>query len=281
MRLLRSARLMAAIAGVLVTMAAPAAAWAQAPKVIRDFGAPVYPALEGWYQNDDGTATVLIGFFNSNQTETVEIPIGEQNHFAPGPEDRGQPTVFPPGRSWGVFTVKVPGDFDGEMSWTLVANNQPVTIPFGLRAAYFIEPFKDQSNNNEPPTIRFSAGGTPFTGPPVGFAHTMTATVGTPVALPVWISDVTPDTNVRDNPRRPRPPQVLRWQKLRGAGVVEFDEPVQEFEDSDDHNPTTNITFGAVGEYWLRAEGLDSTGDGGSGFQCCWTSAVVQVTVSE
>jgi hypothetical protein len=281
MRLLRSARLMAAIAGVLVTMAAPAAAWAQVPKVIRDFGGPVYPALEGWYQNDDGTATVLIGFYNTNQTETVEIPIGEQNHFSPGSEDRGQPTTFPPGRSWGVFTVKVPGDFDGELSWTLVANNQPATVPFSLRASYFVEPFKDQSNNNEPPTIRFAAGGTPFTGPPVGVAHTMAATVGTPVALPVWISDVTPDTNVRENPRRRRSPQVLRWYKFRGPGEVEFDEPVQEFEDSEDHNPTTTITFGAAGEYQLRAEGLDSTGDGGSGFQCCWTSAIVQVTVSE
>lgn len=278
MRLFRSACLMVVVIGVL---AAPSAAWAQAPKAIRDFGGPVYPAYEGWYQNDDGTATVLIGFFNSNQTETVEIPIGEENHFSPGPEDRGQPTSFPPGRSWGVLTIKVPGDFDGELSWTLVANDQPVTVPFTLRAAYFVEPFKDQANNNEPPTIRFSPGGTPSTGPPIGIAHTMTATVGTPVALPVWISDVTPDTNVRETPRRPRPPLVLRWHKLRGAGDVEFDEPEQEFEDSSEHNPTTNITFAAAGEYWLRAEGLDSTGDGGGGFQCCWTSAIVQVNVSE
>ncbi|MEE2965781.1 MAG: hypothetical protein VX427_16765 [Acidobacteriota bacterium] len=41
------------------------------------------------------------------------------------------------------------------------------------------------------------------------------------------------------------------------------------------------VDLGVAGEYWLRAEALDSTGDGGSGFQCCWTSAVVQVTVSE
>ncbi len=281
MRLFRSARLAAAIAGVLVAMAAPTAVSAQVPKVIRDFGAPVYPAFEGWYQNDDGTATLLIGFFNSNQSETVDIPIGAQNHFSPGSEDRGQPTTFPPGRSWGVFTIKVPGDFDGELSWTLVGNDQPVTIPFQLRPAYFVEPFKDQSNNNEPPTIRFAAGGTPFTGPPVGIAHTTTAAVGTALALPVWTSDVTPDRNVRDNPRRPRPPQVLRWHKLRGPGDVEFDEPEQEFEDAGDHNPTTSMTFGAAGEYWLRAEVLDSTGDGGGGFQCCWTSAVVQVTVTE
>jgi hypothetical protein len=281
MRRFRLARLALASAGVLATMLLAASASAQIPKAIRDFGAPVYPAFEGWYENDDGTATVLIGFFNSNQSETLEIPIGEQNHFSPGPEDRGQPTTFPPGRSWGVLTIEVPRDFDGELSWTLVGNDQPVTVPFHLRAAYFVEPFKDQSNNNEPPTIRFAAVGTPFSGPPVGIAHTMTAPVGSAVALPVWLSDVTPDRNVRENPFRRRPPQVLRWHKLRGPGDVEFDEPEQEFEDAGDHNPTTTITFEAAGEYWLRAEVLDSTGDGGSGFQCCWTSAVVQVTVTE
>ena len=30
----------------------------------------------------------------------------------------------------------------------------------------------------------------------------------------------------------------------------------------------------------LRAEVLDETGVGGGGFQCCWTSAIVRVTVS-
>jgi len=174
--------------------------------------------------------------------------------------------------SWGVLTIAVPRDFDGELSWTLVANDQPVTIPFHLRAAYFVEPFEDRSNNNEPPTIRFAQGGTPFTGPPVGIAHTMTAAVGRAVALPVWLSDVTPDRNVRDNPRRRRPPLVLRWHKLRGPGDVEFDEPEREFEDAVDHNPTTSITFEAAGEYWLRAEALDSTGDGWE-----WVSMLLDV----
>ena len=270
---------MAAVALVLLGVT-PAAA--QIPRTLHEFGAPVYPAFEGWYQNPDGTATLLIGFFNSNQSETLDIPIGELNHFAPGPADRGQPTHFPPGRSWGVFTIEVPGGFEGELSWTLVGNDQPVTVPFHLRPAYFIEPLKDQSNNNEPPTLRFSAGGPPSTGPPAGIAHSLTASVGSPVALPVWTSDVKPDRHVRENPRRaPRPSLTLRWHKLRGPGDIEFDQPVHEFEESADQNPTTTMTFSAAGEYWLRAEALDETGDGGSGFQCCWTSAVVQVTVSE
>ena len=119
---------------VLLVGIAVLPATAQVPKTLQAFGAPVYPAFEGWYQNADGSATILIGYFNSNQTQTVDLPIGELNRFSPGPEDRGQPTRFEPGRSWGVFSVEVPGDFDGQLSWTLVANENPINIPFHLEA---------------------------------------------------------------------------------------------------------------------------------------------------
>ena len=73
---------------------------------------------------------------------------------------------------------------------------------------------------------------------------------------------------------------TLRWHLHRGPADVAFAVPVQEFEDSADQNPTTSATFSAPGEYWLRAEALDETGVGGGAGQCCWTSAIVQVTVS-
>ena len=41
----------------------------------------------------------------------------------------------------------------------------------------------------------------------------------------------------------------------------------------------TTATFAAPGEYILRVEANDETGEGGGGFQCCWTSAHVRVTV--
>ena len=262
-----------------VTLGATAAA--QAPGTVRDFGAPVNLMFEGWYRNPDGTATILVGFFNPNLTQTVELPVGELNRFLPGPEDRGQPTHFPPGRSWGVLTIEVPGDFDGDLTWSLTANDQPTSIPVHLRPPYFIEPFKDAADNNEPPTIRFAPDGEAFTGPPVGVAHTLTATVGSPLELSVWTSDVKPDGEVHEspNPFFRRAPLTLRWHWHRGPAAVEFAEAVQEFDDPD-QNPTTTATFAAPGEYWLRAEALDETGVGGSGFQCCWTSAIVRVTVS-
>jgi len=75
-----------------------------------------------------------------------------------------------------------------------------------------------------------------------------------------------------------RPALTLRWHRHRGP--VEFDEPTHRFQGSADQNPTTTVTFGTPGEYWLRAEVLDETGVGGSRFQCCWTSALVRVSVS-
>lgn len=265
---------------VAVLMAVGFAATAQVPETVRDFGRPVAPMFEGWYRNADGTATILLGFFNPNTKQTVELPIGDQNRFSPGPEDRGQPTHFPPGRSWGVLSIQVPGDFDGDLSWMLTANNQPTSIPVHLNAPYFIEPLRDAADGNEPPTIRFAADGEAFSGPPVGIAHSLTATAGTPLDLTVWTSDVKPAESNHARRRFRRPALTLRWHRHRAPDEIAFDKPTHTFQDSADQNPTTTVTFGTPGEYWLRAEALDETGVGGSGFQCCWTSALVRVAVS-
>ena len=42
---------------------------------------------------------------------------------------------------------------------------------------------------------------------------------------------------------------------------------------------TTTATFDAPGEYVLRAQVNDESGEGGGGDQCCWTTALVRVTV--
>jgi hypothetical protein len=34
------------------------------------------------------------------------------------------------------------------------------------------------------------------------------------------------------------------------------------------------------GEYILRGQSNDASGDGGGGFQCCWTNVHVKVTVT-
>ncbi len=42
---------------------------------------------------------------------------------------------------------------------------------------------------------------------------------------------------------------------------------------------TTTATFSEPGDYMLEVVGNDISGDGGRGFQCCWTTAQVKVTV--
>ena len=43
---------------------------------------------------------------------------------------------------------------------------------------------------------------------------------------------------------------------------------------------STTATFGEPGEYMLLIQANDWTGRGGAGFQCCWTNAMVKVTVA-
>ena len=40
-----------------------------------------------------------------------------------------------------------------------------------------------------------------------------------------------------------------------------------------------NATFSAPGEYVLRLQANDATGDGGGGFQCCWTTAYIKAVI--
>ena len=77
-------------------------------------GASISPAYEGWYPNADGSFSLLLGYYNRNAKETLDIPVGPNNRVDPGGPDQGQPTHFEVGRQWGVFVVKVPKDFGTE-----------------------------------------------------------------------------------------------------------------------------------------------------------------------
>ena len=107
------------------------AAAAQQPSVLpmapfRERGASVTPAFEGWYKNDDGSFSMLVGYYNRNGQQELDIPIGPNNRIEPGGPDLGQPTHFLTGRQWGMFTIAVPKDFkpDDKFVWTIVANGQ-------------------------------------------------------------------------------------------------------------------------------------------------------------
>jgi hypothetical protein len=96
-----------------------------------------------------------------------------------------------------------------------------------------------------------------------------------PVTLTVSLTD-----DGRQNPGvAPAASLSVTWSKFRGPGAVAFANPKIEF-DKTEGKATTTATFAVPGEYILRLQVNDSSGDGGGGFQCCWTNAHVKVAVN-
>jgi hypothetical protein len=296
----------------------------QSPLALAPFGnsgEAIHPVFEGWGELNNGTTVLLLGYYNRNKNQVLEIPVGPDNRIEPGGPDYGQPTNFYTGRQWGLFTIQVPRDFaTKKLTWTLTANGQTTVSTFWLNPAYKLSFYKNLASGNEPPIIKFAANGPPLTGPPHGFAETLSATVNQPLALTLWAADqqetvedweraaldlirnrpAAPVTSGRDPVAviggqvigarsRPRadgnvPDITVSWKKQRGTGPVQFvDERIPLVTKGD---PTlfleakTSATFGAPGEYTIRAQVTDiSSRDGGNGEQCCWTTALVKVNV--
>ena len=245
---------------------------------MRESGQSVTAAYEGWFRNGDGTSSLLVGYFNRNTEERLDIPIGPDNRIEPSGPDRGQPTHFLPRRRWGVFTIIVPADFgDQLLTWTIVANGQTTQVPLGLDPLWEVSPYRDEAQGNTPPVVKFARDGPLQQGPPLDVIAAFDATVSDPLTLTLWASD---DGQVDPNRRALEgAPVRIRWSKFRGPGVVTFSEPRPEVAEADGA-ATTTVTFSEPGTYVLRAQANDVSGAFG-GFQCCWTNAHVTVTVRE
>lgn len=251
-------------------------------------GASVIGAFEGWFKNPDGTFSLLLGYFNRNTEQAVDLPIGPNNRIEPDGPDRGQPTHFLPGRNWGLFTVRVPADFGkNKITWTIVANGQTMVIPASLHPDYEISPFQEAAVHNTPPVLSFDEHGPTVQGPQ-GLTVDRTAKVGAPLTLTVWASDDAKlTTSSGAPPKNLSGPVVLTWTKYRGPGEVTFAKvkpDVEKIERKDIQaaftgKSTTTATFSQPGDYMLNVTANDYSGEGGGGFQCCWTTAKVKVTV--
>jgi hypothetical protein len=258
----------------------------QAPMGPRhDSGQSVTGAFEGWFRNQDGSFSLLFGYYNRNLKQELDIPIGTANRIEPGGPDLGQPTHFLTGRNWGVFTVSVPKDFgSAKLVWSIAANGVTTQVPASLSELWEVAPFRD-ANGNAAPWIGFQESG-PFINGPRPQSESLTAAVGKPVDLPLWVAD---DASVIPGASRPNtPPVTLYWSKFRGPGqvvianarpnaqTVEFTAPKETVFRG---KAVTTATFAAPGEYVLRVVANDWSGDGSRGFQCCWSNAEVAVTV--
>ena len=238
-------------------------------------GASVTPAFEGWYQNPDGSYSLLIGYYNRNTEETLDIPVGPLNSIEPGELDQGQPTHFQTGRRWGVFVIKVPKDFGKKtLRWTIEANGERQSVPFSLNPGYVVTPFKEAGMSNSPPKLTFAENGPKLTGPPVGIAAELTGKVGEAD------SDRRLDRGRQRYRARTKSTIVgtVSFHKYRGPGGVKFDN-ARVIGKAARRARERQGDLRQAGEYIVRVQANDESGEGGGGFQCCWTNAYVKVNV--
>ena len=269
------------LGGVCLVLAASGHVGAQATRdapLPHATGQSVTPAFEGWFENPDGTFSLSFGYFNRNYEQHLDIPVGSDNQFEPGPADRGQPTHFLPRRQTGLFTVIVPADFgEQQVTWTLSAHGETIAIPGHLRPEWQIDALREATSGNTPPSLKFESGGRSIQGP-TGRHTSMAVSRPDPAVVTLWATD----DGIRKFRAARRAPQLgLVWSKYRGPGAVGFSETAPEIDGTG--KAMTTATFGEPGEYVLRVLAWDDSGPQratmATGFQCCWTNAYVDVTV--
>jgi hypothetical protein len=264
----------------------------------KGFGASVTPAYEGWYNNADGTHSFLIGYFNRNTQSEIDVPIGPMNHFEPGNPDLGQPTHFLTGRRYGMFIFTMPKEFGKtqKVSWVLTVNGVTTSIPFYMSPDYNVTPFKSSEQGpsggyNLPPSLRFDDKGPAFVGPAATVAKAISrfATVGAPMTLDIFADDDAQYTSGTNAPMTRTPePVTLTVSKYRGPGAVTIAEAKPKMTTLKGGKPdqpysgqaSTTVKFATPGEYMLHVTANDFSGNGGGGSVCCWTTAIMKVSVA-
>lgn len=287
-------------AGTAIALAVPAlfAADGQllpsSPK--KAFGASVSPAFEGWYTNPDGSHTFLIGYYNRNWTTELDVPIGPNNRFEPGDPDRGQPTHFLPNRGFGMFTITVPKNTPPteKIWWTLTVNGVTQKVAFHMSPDYNITPQQASEESpggkyNHPPVLRFTERGPAIQNPSASMSQVIerTAMAGTPMTIEYWVED---DALYSSGSNAPiaQAPQIVEVtvSKYRGPGDVTVSKPeklltLKGGKPAEDYagKGLTTVTFSDPGAYLLHVTANDLSGPGGGATGCCWTTALLKVTV--
>jgi hypothetical protein len=234
-------------------------------------GAEIEPGYEGWWENDDGTYSLIFGYMNENWEERPDIDVGDNNFFAPGDADRGQPTHFLPRRNRFTFEVVVPSDWgDRELVWTLTHNGETNKAYGTLTTDYLIDNMVIASETgslgagtSSPESRANIAPVVSVQGETVNGTIVRNAKVGEEVVLLTHVADdglpkprtttaTLTETSVQE--RMMRPPRrttvgktnglFLSWNKFRGPGDVTFDPPqIKPWEDT---RTSANSPWGAL-----------------------------------
>lgn len=242
-------------------------------------GHTVAPIFDGWYANSDGSYTLSFGYFNLNQEEAVEIPIGPDNFIMPERFNGAQPSIFTPRQERGVFGITVPAEFrDDDVVWTLRIDGQVFSVPGRVTSHAYELSHKPMALGSRPPAVRVEVEGPTGRGPlGIASASPLHITAGEPLKLAVWAVD---DASVRQGDES-EVSLVATWFSHSGPGSVDF-APYSDGEDHfDSENMTATIaTFTEPGEYVVRVR-VDNFAarDSQAVDQCCWTNAYLPVVV--
>jgi hypothetical protein len=230
----------------------------------RATGQPVAPVFEGWAPNPDGTFTMYFGYMNRNWSEDVDIPVGPNNFFEPGPADRGQPTHFLANRQKKNFGVVVPKDFGTRtLVWTLISRGSTEHVPGKLGLIFQIDVTKTDTS----------------AAPRMALGPDQTVVLPEAATISATILDDGMARSGRGGRGGPR--LTVRWRQYRGPGRVTFADAAPPIKDG---KSVTTVRVSESGVYMFQAlaengSSSDSALTGGiPGFMCCWTTAQMTVT---
>jgi hypothetical protein len=239
-------------------------------------GQGVAPVYEGWDQNPDGTFNMWFGYMNRNFEELVEIPVGPENRFEPGPVDRGQPTSFDTRRHKDIFRVLVPKEFGDstKLTWSLITHGKTEFVAGTLNRVWQIDRLRttrggnsEQINSNTPPLVTAEPAAQSVA--PGGLATVNVSAT----------DDGLPKRRGRGGEGEGPVGMTVEWAKYRGPGAVTMSPARQPLVKG---AATAKASFSAPGEYILLAVVDDGSGEsaGNFGYHCCWTNVQVKVTVT-
>ena len=180
------------------------------------------PFMEGWYANEDGTYTISFGYSNAN-TDTLYIPVGENNFLDPAQFDGVQATIFFPGHHRGIFTVTLPAEMkDQDVWWNLRKPNDVFRrVPGRTSADAYELDWMPRPHGGLHPSVSFDSQSGVGRGPPGIMAErTQTVAVGSPLTLSVSATD--PSERDPDDARSADIPLRVVWSQLQGPGRVEY-----------------------------------------------------------
>jgi hypothetical protein len=210
-----------------------------------------------------------------NSAETIDIPVGPDNFIEPSEYDGVQPTHFMEAptdrgrrnRHESVFTVKVPGDYDQDVVWTLRVRGQTIPSPASpTHLAYEMLDIESSTAAPVAPVLKLEANGSEGRGRVGPTAGPLAVSVGESLLL-----DVSVNLYSRERSR-------VSWYHHQGPGNVVFSQRETDVEGSGVTEVVTTATFSEAGDYVLRVTALETLS--ALVQHCCWTNGYVEVRVT-